>query len=482
MDDVARGDRLLPVRTGDHQPAVAVDGDRRARQFAARRAAPRAPRGRVWRSPPRTSAAAGRLPGRRPPRARRRTSRPASAARPAAAGRGRCRAHRRARARWRWGRAVRRRAATRSAPRPTTTASVRRPLGEDAARLALLAAVHGDQQVVGPLEGGVHAGGPGQRGRGGDAGEQRQPAPAVHRHRPVDARRRRPVGAARRRRGRSAAGRSSAGPADRAPAVCSSATSTAPSAAPLRGARGQVAVGGAGGAPPRRARSTPPSGVTTALRSATALSGGRSRSDQRLAGVMTASPRRCPAGAARPTVRRIRPAAGPTRGCQVWPTPQCLYPQRGDYATEQALLASHYHHRTTRPEQESRLHGRAGSTTSIRPRGSSPTCAAVSSRRRTRVPAARGGEAARQGQTDRPGADRTAAGRGLVHRARRAGPAPLAPTSAWRPTAPTATASSPATARSTAARSRSSPRTSRSSAARWARSTARRSSRSWTSR
>ena len=106
-----------------------------------------------------------------------------------------------------------------------------------------------------------------------------------------------------------------------------------------------------------------------------------------------------------------------------------------------------------------------------------------------RAPQRRGGprrlgarrrEAARQGQEDRARADRAAARRGLVHRDRRAGPAPLDATSASTRTGRTATASSPATARSTTARSASSARTSRCSAAAWARSTARRSSRSWT--
>ena len=55
--------------------------------------------------------------------------------------------------------------------------------------------------------------------------------------------------------------------------------------------------------------------------------------------------------------------------------------------------------------------------------------------------------------------------RGLVRRVRRPRPAPLAPRSAWRRSGRSATASSPATARSTAARSASSRRTSPSSAA-----------------
>ena len=71
-----------------------------------------------------------------------------------------------------------------------------------------------------------------------------------------------------------------------------------------------------------------------------------------------------------------------------------------------------------------------------------------------------------KGKQDRPRADRGAARRGLVRRARRAGPAPLARPSAWRRTGRTATAWSPATAPSTAARCACSPRTSRSSAAR----------------
>ena len=50
-----------------------------------------------------------------------------------------------------------------------------------------------------------------------------------------------------------------------------------------------------------------------------------------------------------------------------------------------------------------------------------------------------GGEAARQGEADRPGADRAAAGRGVVHRVRRAGPAPGARLRHRRRTAPTAT-------------------------------------------
>ena len=75
-----------------------------------------------------------------------------------------------------------------------------------------------------------------------------------------------------------------------------------------------------------------------------------------------------------------------------------------------------------------------------------------------------------------------AARRGLVRRARRARPAPLDQLRPGAATARTATAWSPATAPSTAARCACSRRTSRSSAARSARSSARRSSRSWTSR
>ena len=71
---------------------------------------------------------------------------------------------------------------------------------------------------------------------------------------------------------------------------------------------------------------------------------------------------------------------------------------------------------------------------------------------------------------------------GSLHRARRARPAPLDQLRHGRRTGRTATAWSPATAPSTAARSACSARTSRSSAARSARCTARRSSRCWTSR
>ena len=94
----------------------------------------------------------------------------------------------------------------------------------------------------------------------------------------------------------------------------------------------------------------------------------------------------------------------------------------------------------------------------------------------------RGGEAARQGQADRPRADRPAARRGLVRRDRRAGPAPQHGLRAARSGARTATASSPATAPSTAGRCACSRRTSPCSAAASARCTARRSARSWTSR
>ena len=62
-----------------------------------------------------------------------------------------------------------------------------------------------------------------------------------------------------------------------------------------------------------------------------------------------------------------------------------------------------------------------------------------------------GREAARQGQDDRPRADRGAARRGLVRRDGRARPAPLDDLRAGRRRGRTATASSPATARSTAA-------------------------------
>ena len=74
-------------------------------------------------------------------------------------------------------------------------------------------------------------------------------------------------------------------------------------------------------------------------------------------------------------------------------------------------------------------------------------------RGRARGLGARGREAARQGQADRPRAHRPAARPGLVRRARRARPAPLDQLRAWSATGPTATAWSPATAPSTAARS-----------------------------
>ena len=75
-----------------------------------------------------------------------------------------------------------------------------------------------------------------------------------------------------------------------------------------------------------------------------------------------------------------------------------------------------------------------------------------------------GRTAAREGQDDRPGADRHAARPRLVRRARRAGPAPLDQLRPGEPTAPTATAWSPATARSTGVTSACSPRTSPCSA------------------
>ena len=80
-------------------------------------------------------------------------------------------------------------------------------------------------------------------------------------------------------------------------------------------------------------------------------------------------------------------------------------------------------------------------------------------------------------QDDRARARRVPARRGLLRRARHAGPQPRRRGST---SGPTPTASSPASARSTAARCSSSARTSPCSAARSARCSPRRSTRSWT--
>ena len=85
-----------------------------------------------------------------------------------------------------------------------------------------------------------------------------------------------------------------------------------------------------------------------------------------------------------------------------------------------------------------------------------------------------------QGQEDRPGADRGAARRGLVRRARRARPAPVHRLRAGAEPALRRRRGHRLRHGRRAARCASSPRTSRSSAARSARSSARRSSRSWT--
>ena len=141
--------------------------------------------------------------------------------------------------------------------------------GEDPAGLALLAA-DGDQQVVGPFEGRVDARGAGQPGRHRDPGEQRQPAPAgstgtcgpgcrsTEKNSPE-------------RGGR----RSTAGPDGPGPAVCSSATSTAPSAA-VRGPRAAGRCWWSRWSARRPARSTAPPAAHAARGAApSAFSGGR---------------------------------------------------------------------------------------------------------------------------------------------------------------------------------------------------------------
>ena len=109
------------------------------------------------------------------------------------------------------------------------------------------------------------------------------------------------------------------------------------------------------------------------------------------------------------------------------------------------------------------------------PRASSPTCTGAT---RPWRPTRHGGRApARQGPPHRPRASGDAARPRLVRRARRPHPAPLHQLRHGGSAARSATAWSPAPARSTAGRSPCSARTPRCSAARSARCTARRSSR-----
>ena len=89
---------------------------------------------------------------------------------------------------------------------------------------------------------------------------------------------------------------------------------------------------------------------------------------------------------------------------------------------------------------------------------------------------------ARVGQADRARATRPPARPGVVRRTRRVRHPPRDRIRAGRATTSWATASSPATGRSTAGSSSSSARTSRSSAVRCPRRTPRRSARSWISR
>ena len=150
----------------------------------------------------------------------------------------------------------------------------------------------------------------------------------------------------------------------------------------------------------------------------------------------------------------------------------CISSTRARLGSEHVQERHPVHRRHRRPEGHRHLHDG----------GQARGPEAPGRRGRQRRLRARHREAARPGQEDRPRAPRDAARRG--HRSSRWTSTPG--TARWRSaattTAPTATASSPATARSTAAPSRCSPRTSPSSAGRWARCSARRSSRSWTSR
>ncbi|MDF9815259.1 hypothetical protein M2266_004490 [Streptomyces sp. SPB162] len=107
----------------------------------------------------------------------------------------------------------------------------------------------------------------------------------------------------------------------------------------------------------------------------------------------------------------------------VCPTPHCWRSGRAVTLRNSVTRQSSRTRQDPR-EQESRLHGRAGARHPHhrgQARGSAPPYRRGDARRLR----ARGGEAARQGQADRAGANRTPPRRGFVRRARRARPPPV---------------------------------------------------------
>ena len=232
MDDVARGDRHSRLRGAHVQLAVRADADGATSQLARRSAASPSRRGR-W-----SGSARGRRPSRsRCPRgAGRRAGRAArsgcrrggrhgtpsapSSSKDVAAGMGSSSA-----------------VCVRLTPMPMTTASSPSVSREDPGELARSGApVEGvavDDHVVGPLERGGHAV-PSRRLGHGHPGEQRQQARAGGRG---------PCARAPRTTAPNPGALTHARPSRPRPAVCSPATTTLPSGAPLAGQVEEVGVG-----------------------------------------------------------------------------------------------------------------------------------------------------------------------------------------------------------------------------------------------